>query len=112
MSLVRLAPTSSLPVYLSNVCLRGYELFRIAGSDADFEQYNNHPCIMAWVVFNESWGIEQICGSESQQDFVRRVSRLTRELNIIRLVIDNDGWEHQGGESDLLTIHDYTAGGA
>jgi beta-galactosidase/beta-glucuronidase len=72
----------------------------------------NHPCIMTWVVFNESWGIEQIRGSHSQQDFVRRASRMTRETDATRLVIDNDGWEHQDGESDLLTIHDYTASGA
>jgi hypothetical protein len=41
MSLIRRAPTSSLPARLSNVCLTGYELFRTVGGHADFEQYNN-----------------------------------------------------------------------
>ncbi|HEX2915300.1 MAG TPA: glycoside hydrolase family 2 TIM barrel-domain containing protein [Chloroflexia bacterium] len=71
----------------------------------------NHPCIIAWVPFNESWGVSQISREVRQQEFVRKVTALTRDIDTMRLVIDNDGWEHQEGESDLLTIHDYTAEG-
>jgi hypothetical protein len=53
MSLVRLAPTSSLPVYLSNVCLRGYELFRIAGGDADLEQYKRRFDLALSIPFSD-----------------------------------------------------------
>ncbi len=71
----------------------------------------NHPCLMAWVPFNESWGLHDLEADPRQQDFVRRVVALTRDLDRTRLVIDNDGWEHLDGGSDLLTIHDYTAHG-
>jgi len=71
----------------------------------------NHPCLMAWVPFNESWGIEQIEQNPQQQAFVREVVELTRKLDPSRLVIDNDGWQHLDQTSDLLTIHDYTAWG-
>ncbi len=72
----------------------------------------NHPCVMTWVPFNESWGIGQIAQESGQQTFVKKVVALTRDLDKTRLVVDNDGWEHLGEEhSDLLTIHDYTAEG-
>jgi len=71
----------------------------------------NHPCVIAWVPFNESWGIEQVAVSVDQQEFVRNVVALTRAMDKSRLVVDNDGWEHQGRIGDLLTIHDYTAHG-
>ena len=71
----------------------------------------NHPCIMTWVPFNESWGLEGLAHDPRQQGFVARVVALTRDLDKTRLVIDNDGWEHQDRASDLLTIHDYTAEG-
>lgn len=71
----------------------------------------NHPCIMTWVPFNESWGIEGVSRDPRQQAFVQRVVALTRDMDKTRLVIDNDGWEHLDNASDLLTIHDYTAHG-
>lgn len=71
----------------------------------------NHPCIMAWVPFNESWGIEQIERETQQQEFVRQIVALTRGLDTTRLVIDNDGWQHLDRATDLLTIHDYSAQG-
>lgn len=71
----------------------------------------NHPCVITWVPFNESWGLAGIATEEAQRQFVRRVVALTRQLDNTRPVIDNDGWEHQAGHSDLLTVHDYTANG-
>lgn len=69
------------------------------------ERDRSHPCVMAWVPFNESWGIHQVAVSPRQQELVRSAVSLTRSLDDSRLVVSNDGWEHLG--SDLFTIHDY-----
>lgn len=71
----------------------------------------NHPCIVAWVPFNESWGITTIATDAAQQDYVRRAVALARQLDPTRLVVDNDGWEHLE-VTDLCTIHDYAKDGA
>lgn len=67
--------------------------------------YESHPSIIAWVPFNESWGISDIAASPAQQAYSRALTDLTRALDPTRPVISNDGWEHTN--SDLLTIHDY-----
>ena len=74
------------------------------------KQYQGHPSIIAWVPFNESWGIPEIRNDAEQQAFVRRIYDLTKALDPERPVITNDGWEHAG--SDLLTIHDYRSWGS
>lgn len=66
----------------------------------------NHPCVIAWVPFNESWGVPELGKETRQQEYVKKVVRLTRELDPTRLVVDNDGWEHI--DTDLVTIHDYS----
>ncbi len=71
----------------------------------------NHPCIVTWTPFNESWGIPGVLGDTAQQDYVRRVVALTHEIDPTRPVVDNDGWEHLE-ESDLCTIYDYSREGA
>lgn len=68
-----------------------------------------HPCIIAWVPFNESWGVPHIAQSAAQQSFVNALTALTRALDPTRPVVSNDGWEHT--DSDLLTVHDYTQSG-
>ncbi|MGN6501778.1 MAG: glycoside hydrolase family 2 protein [Pseudolysinimonas sp.] len=65
----------------------------------------SHPSVVAWVPFNESWGVQHVAGDPRQQELVRTLVHLARALDGTRLVISNDGWEHLG--SDLLTIHDY-----
>ena len=67
--------------------------------------YESHPSIIAWVPFNESWGVPQIDRAADQQAYVQALSDLTRALDPTRPVVTNDGWEHTG--SDLFTIHDY-----
>ncbi|SEM70731.1 glycoside hydrolase family 2 protein [Lihuaxuella thermophila] len=69
------------------------------------ERDYNHPCIMAWVPINESWGVPQIKLNDCQQHHSLSLYHLTKSLDPTRLVISNDGWEHT--RSDLLTIHDY-----
>lgn len=68
-------------------------------------QNRQHPCIIAWVPFNESWGIGDVAKDRKQQAFTETVVRRTKSLDPTRPVISNDGWEHT--VSDLVTIHDY-----
>ena len=70
------------------------------------EQNYNHPSIITWVPFNESWGISKVFMSKSQQFFTKGIYYLTKALDPHRLVISNDGWEHT--KSDIITIHDYS----
>ncbi|SET24970.1 glycoside hydrolase family 2 protein [Paenibacillus sp. NFR01] len=72
------------------------------------QQYN-HPCIITWVPFNESWGIQNIIHDVRQQQFTVSLYHLTKALDPYRPVITNDGWEHT--VSDILTLHDYTGQG-
>ena len=68
----------------------------------------NHPCIIAWVPLNESWGVPNLIdGHPAQYAFMERVVALTRRLDSERPVISNDGWE-QADVTDILGIHDYT----
>lgn len=77
--------------------------------DAVSQQYN-HPSIIAWVPFNESWGVPGIFSERAQQQFTRGVYSLTKAFDSMRPVITNDGWEHT--TSDILTLHDYDGCGA
>lgn len=65
-----------------------------------------HPAIVAWVPYNESWGIPDVAHDPDVQEWVREVVRITRSIDSTRLVIDNDGWEHV--ESDIMSYHDYS----
>jgi len=65
----------------------------------------SHPCIVAWVPFNESWGVPELPNDPAQRDYVRAIYRLTKTLDPTRPAIGNDGWEHVAG--DVWTIHDY-----
>ncbi|MCY0869505.1 MAG: glycoside hydrolase family 2, partial [Firmicutes bacterium] len=67
----------------------------------------NHPCIVAWVPLNESWGVPQLLSDPRQRSFLSSLYHLTKALDASRLVMSNDGWEHVA--SDLCTIHDYEA---
>ncbi|WP_248927182.1 glycoside hydrolase family 2 protein [Paenibacillus hamazuiensis] len=68
------------------------------------QQYN-HPSIITWVPFNESWGIMNIYKDRRQQKFTEAIYHLTKAFDPNRPVITNDGWEHT--VSDILTLHDY-----
>lgn len=70
----------------------------------------SHPCIVAWVPLNESWGVPDIATSPQQQHFATALYHLTKAQDPTRPVISNDGWEHT--ESDIWGIHDYDTLGA
>ena len=65
----------------------------------------NHPCIVAWVPMNESWGVPHLLTDRTQVEHLLAMYHLTRSLDASRLVVSNDGWEH--AHTDLMTIHDY-----
>lgn len=65
----------------------------------------NHPSIITWVPFNESWGIEDVKTNKMEQNFTESIYYLTKTIDPKRPVIANDGWEHT--ISDIITFHDY-----
>lgn len=73
------------------------------------QQQYNHPSIITWVPFNESWGIHYILHDQRQQKFTEGIYHLTKSIDPYRPVITNDGWEHT--VSDIITLHDYVETG-
>lgn len=65
----------------------------------------SHPCIVAWVPFNESWGVPDLPESPAQRHYVQALYHLTKTLDPSRPVIGNDGWESVA--TDIIGIHDY-----
>ncbi|MDR3319275.1 MAG: glycoside hydrolase family 2 [Clostridiales bacterium] len=76
---------------------------------AVIEQHRNHPSIMAWVLFNESWGIPRVHADVEQQRFADAMYALAKALDPARAAISNDGWDHT--TSDLITLHNYAETG-
>jgi beta-galactosidase/beta-glucuronidase len=70
------------------------------------ERDRSHPCIVAWVPFNESWGVPDLPLVAAQRDLVRALYHLTKALDPTRPVIGNDGWEYV--VTDIVAIHDYS----
>ncbi len=66
-----------------------------------------HPSVIAWVPFNESWGIWHQSERPEQRAFVDGIVALTHSLDQSRLVVGNDGWEFSTG--DVWTLHLYHA---
>ncbi|NMR19450.1 glycoside hydrolase family 2 protein [Cellulomonas fimi] len=73
------------------------------------ERDASHPCVIAWVPINESWGVPALERSEAQQNLVRGLYHLTKAYDPDRLVVGNDGWEQP--VTDIVTVHDYTSKG-
>ncbi len=65
----------------------------------------NHPCIVAWVPMNESWGVPEVGTDPRQIEHLLAMYHLTRSLDGSRPMVSNDGWEH--ALTDLCAIHDY-----
>src|SRR5215218_10089354 len=74
------------------------------------ERDRSHPCVIAWVPVNESWGVPVLERAPEQEHLVRALYHLTKAQDPTRLVIGNDGWEQP--VTDVLTVHDYAASGA
>ncbi len=69
------------------------------------ERDYNHPCVIVWVPFNESWGVPELTSVREHRHAVEALYHLTRTLDPTRPVIGNDGWESSA--TDILGIHDY-----
>jgi beta-galactosidase/beta-glucuronidase len=65
----------------------------------------SHPCIVAWVPFNESWGVPNLPQNEKERHYVHALYHLTKTLDHTRPVVGNDGWESIA--TDIIGIHDY-----
>lgn len=73
------------------------------------KQHRHYGSIMAYVLFNESWGIPHVSTNQNEQSFTSSLYHLTKSLDPSRFVISNDGWEHT--LSDIITIHNYVSEG-
>ena len=65
----------------------------------------SHPCVIAWVPFNESWGVPNLPDSAAEREWVRALYHLTKTFDPTRPVVGNDGWEAVA--TDIIGIHDY-----
>lgn len=68
-------------------------------------QNYNHPSLVTWVLFNESWGVKGIASNPRHQNFAEGLYYMTKSIDTMRPVISNDGWYH--AKSDILTLHHY-----
>ncbi len=69
------------------------------------KKHYNSPAVCAYVIFNESWGLNRIFDSTKIQNLVNGSFYLVKSMDSTRLVIGNDGWEHT--LTDIVSIHDY-----
>lgn len=67
----------------------------------------NSPGVIAYVPFNESWGVKEIRHDKKQQSLAKAAYCLIKSLDDTRLVVTNDGWENLE-MSDIIGIHDYS----
>lgn len=72
-------------------------------------QNYNHPSLVTWVIFNESWGVRNIMVNPEQSNLATGLYYLTKSIDTMRPVISNDGWMH--AKSDILTLHHYEQDG-
>ncbi len=68
----------------------------------------NHPCIIAWEMLNESWGVPCVCNNTAQQSFSVSLYHMAKSMDTTRLVVGNDGWEQT--DSDVCALHSYQHG--
>ncbi len=77
----------------------------------------NHPCIMTWVIFNETWGLFTHVNGEKQriyapetQEWVRKLYKQVKAFDKTRIVEDNSACNNDHVETDLNTWHFYRHG--
>lgn len=62
----------------------------------------NHPSVIGWCPFNETWDTD---GNRQNDTLLRTVYRVTKALDPTRPVIDTSGNFHV--ETDIFDVHDY-----
>jgi hypothetical protein len=75
----------------------------------------NHPSIVSWVIFNETWGLFTNCAEgrgylPETQEWVRSTYRWAKSEDPTRLIEDNSPCNYDHVESDLNTWHFYKNG--
>ncbi len=72
----------------------------------------NHPSIIAWTIFNESWGLDDMEKNrftlpQDTQNVEHLLSAYSafKRFDPTRLIVDNSGWEHV--ETDIFDWHSY-----
>jgi hypothetical protein len=76
---------------------------------AVLERDASSPALVAWVPFNESWGVPNLEHDPAQRHAVQALYHLTKAIDPSRPVIGNDGWENL--VADVLGVHDYSQSG-
>ena len=77
-----------------------------AGFRAAFARDASHPCIFAWILFNETWGLEEHQTPASWK-WVREMFDLARSLDPMRLIEDNSACLYDHVKTDINTWHFY-----
>jgi len=62
----------------------------------------NHPCIIGWAPFNETWDKNKRAQND---DVIRQIYRVTKAIDPSRPCIDTSGNFHV--ETDIYDVHDY-----
>ena len=62
----------------------------------------NHPCIIGWAPFNETWDKNK---RPQHDDVIRQIYRVTKAIDPSRPCIDTSGNFHV--ETDIYDVHDY-----
>jgi hypothetical protein len=72
---------------------------------AMIERDYNHPSIVIWSPYNESWGLEFRSTPDVQQ-YLGDLYKQIKTWDSTRLVVDNSGWRHV--ITDIADSHKYT----
>jgi hypothetical protein len=82
---------------------RNWEMTLRDAIDRDF----NHPSIIAWCDFNETWGIGHGGYDKEHHAWVEQMYLLTKELDPTRLVEDNSACRYDHVATDINSWHFY-----
>ena len=74
-----------------------------AAVDRDF----NHPAVIAWCLFNETWGIGDGSYTPETQQWVRDMYLLAKQIDRSRLVEDNSPCNYDHVVTDINSWHFY-----
>jgi hypothetical protein len=66
----------------------------------------NHPSIFSWILFNETWGLEDYC-SPTVAPWLQEMYRMTKQLDPTRLVEDNSPCYYDHVDTDINSWHFY-----
>lgn len=66
-----------------------------------------HPSILAWVVFNETWGYNDVKHEPEVQDWIREMVHTAKRMDPTRLVEDNSPNKYDHIVTDINSWHFY-----